>query len=57
MSRRANSTSRAGRPSLTSMAECPSGNEFWLNAASCIVSLTRQGPAARPGPGMPAMRG
>ena len=29
----------------------------WLKAASCIVSLNRQGPAANPGPGMPASRG
>ena len=40
-----------GRPSLIIMLAWPSVKLLLLNAASCIVSLSRHGPAARPGPG------
>src|SRR5690606_28455232 len=46
-----------GRPSLMSIAEWPSTKLFRLNAASCMVSLNRQGPAAKPGMGTSAARG
>ena len=41
----------AGRPSLTCIADWPIGKWSAVNAASCIVSLNRHGPAANPGPG------
>ena len=50
-------TTYSGRPSLTAIAAWPSGKLLWLNAASCIVSLNRHGPAAKPAAGMSAARG
>ena len=51
------STTYSGRPSFTIMLAWPSVKLLLLNAASCIVSLNRHGPAANPAPGMSAARG
>ena len=40
----------AGMPSFTCIADWPIGKWSLVNAASCIVSLNRHGPAAKPGP-------
>ena len=50
-------TRYSGRPSLMVIAVWPSAKLLLLNAASCIVSLNRHGPAAKPAPGMSAARG
>ena len=50
-------TRYSGRPSFTIMLAWPSVKLLLLNAASCIVSLNRHGPAAKPAPGMSAARG
>ena len=39
------------------IAAWPSVKLLLLNAASCMVSLNRHGPAANPAPGMSAARG
>ena len=48
---------KRGRPSLTSIAEWPSGKLPPVTDASCMVSLNRHGPAAKPAPGRSAARG
>ena len=51
------STRKLGSPSLTIIAAWPITKALWLNAASCIVSFSRQGPPANPAEGKLAMRG
>ena len=50
-------TMKLGKPSFTSMAECPRKKLLPENAESCNVSFSRQGPAAKPALAKLLMRG